>query len=114
MALSPEIIAELKEKLLEEKKNLEGELGRLGKPTDIKGDFETKFDDIGSAPDENATEVEEYVDNLGVENTLEAQLKDIDDALAKMEEGKYGVDEYTGKEISIDRLRAYPAARTAL
>ena len=114
MALSPEILAELKATLLEEKSRLETELGRFAKATDTEGNFETKFDDIGDSPDENATEVEEYVDNLGVENTLETQLKDVTEALARMEVGTYGVDEVSGKDISVERLRAYPGARTAI
>lgn len=114
MALSSEILTELKQKLLDEKTRLEGELRAFAKPTGTAGDFETKFDDIGVAPDENATEVEEYVDNLGVESSLEAQLKDVLYALERMDKGSYGLDETTGKEISLERLRAYPAARTAL
>ena len=59
-------------------------------------------------------EVEDYVDNLGVETTLEKELKDVMDALAKLEKGTYGLCETSGQEIALDRLRAYPAARTAL
>lgn len=114
MALSPEIIEELKQKLLAEKKQLESELEKFAKPTGASGSFETTFDNIGTDPDDNATEVEEYVDNLALENTLESQLKDVNDALRRMEEGSYGTDETTGKEISLERLRVYPAARTAL
>ena len=114
MALTKEQLSQLKAKLLEEKKHLEGELLRIAKPTGAQGDFETIFDDIGKSPDDNASEVEEYVDNLGLEANLEGQLKDVSDALARMEQGTYGQDEKTGKEISLERLQAYPAARTAL
>jgi len=69
---------------------------------------------IGTDPDDNATEVEGYVDNLGLETNLEAQLKDANDALDKMSKGTYGVCEITGEEINVDRLKAYPSARTAL
>ncbi len=44
---------------------------------------------------------------------LTAELKDVDDALKKMAEGKYGKDEETGKRIPLNRLLANPAARTA-
>ncbi len=112
MALDTAVLAELKEKLLAEKTRLETELGRFAKPTGAEGDYETNFEDIGTDPDENASEVEEYVDNLGLENNLEGQLRDVNDALAKMERGTYGVCEKTGQEIGLDRLRVYPAART--
>lgn len=112
MALDAAMIAELKDKLLVEKSRLEGELSRIGNPTGVEGDYETKFEDLGNDEDENASEVEEYVDNVAVEGTLETQLKDVNDALAKMEAGNYGICEKTGEAIPVERLQAYPAART--
>lgn len=114
MALDTETLARLKEKLLSEKSHLEQELSRFAKPTGVPGNYETKIDDMGTDPDENASEVEEYVDNLALEQTLETQLKDVNDALSKMETGTYGICEKTGKEISLERLEVYPGARTAL
>jgi RNA polymerase-binding transcription factor DksA len=114
MAFDKNILAELKEKLLVEKARLEGELSRFAKPTDAVGNYETQMEEIGTDPDENATEVEGYVDNLALEDNLEGQLRDVNDALAKMEKGVYGICEKTGKEIALDRLEAYPAARAAI
>lgn len=114
MALDTETLAQLKAQLLSEKSRLEGSLLRFADATGTAGNYETRIDDMGTDPDENASEVEEYVDNLGLEQTLEAQLKDVNDALEKMEKGLYGICEATGKEIGQDRLRAYPGARTAL
>lgn len=114
MTLDPAIVDELKEKLLAEKARLEGELVRFAKPTGAEGDYETRFEDMGTDPDENASEVEEYVDNLALESNLENHLKDVNDALAKIAKGTYGICEKTGEMISVERLRAYPAARTAI
>lgn len=114
MALDTQTLVRLKEKLLEEKGRLEKDLSRFAKPTGAIGSYETQIDDMGTDPDENASEVEEYVDNLALEQTLEAQLKDVNDALTKMDAGTYGICEETGKEISLERLEAYPGARTAL
>jgi DnaK suppressor protein len=113
MALDQATLSTLKEKLLAEKARLESELGRFASATG-EGNYETRMGDMGTDEDENASEVEEYVDNLGLEQNLEAQLKDVRDALAKMEAGTYGVCEATGQAIETDRLVAYPAARTAL
>lgn len=111
MTLDQNIIEELKQKLIVEKARLEEELGKFAKKTS-EGDFKTKFpDDIGNEQGENAIEVEQYADNLGLEQSLEAQLRDVIDALAKMEVGTYGVDEETGEDIALARLQAYPAAR---
>lgn len=113
MSIEPQVLEELKSKLLQEKENLKEELGRFASPTETEGDFKTNFpDDLGNRRDENATEVEEYADRLGLEKSLETQLNDILDALKKMEEGTYGVDENTGEEIKLERLQVYPAART--
>lgn len=114
MSLDTQTLTRLKEKLLLEKSHLEGELSRFANPTGTAGSYETRIEDMGTDPDENASEVEEYVDNLGLEQNLEAQLKDVADALAKMDAGTYGICEETGKEIAPDRLEVYPAARTAL
>ena len=112
MALDTNVLAELKEKLRAEKARLEEELGRFAKPTGADGNYATQFENIGTDPDENASEVEEYVDNVAVEGSLETELGDVNAALAKMEMGTYGICEKTGQEIPLDRLRAYPAART--
>ncbi len=114
MALDTALLAVLKEKLLEEKSRLEAELGRFAKSTGVEGSYETQIENIGTDPDENATEVEGYVDNLALENNLEGQLRDVTDALHKMEQGTYGICENTSKEINPERLKVYPAARTEI
>ena len=114
MVLDAVFLAEQKARLLEQKNRLESELGRFAKPTENKGDFETQMEDLGRGEDESALEVEDYVDNLGVEATLEKELSDILLALGKLEDGTYGICEESGEEIDIERLKAYPAARTAV
>ena len=113
MTIDNKILEDLKEKLLEEKTRLENELSQFARKTDKEGEFETKFpEDVGNEQSENAVEVEEYANNLALEKALETQLKDVLDALEKMEKGIYGKDEETGEDIDIERLKAYPAART--
>lgn len=112
--LSEKIIQELKEKLLEEKGKIEKSLSVLGKPTKKEGDYETAFKEIGTDLDENASEVEEYVDDLAVEQSLEAQLKELNEALKEIEDGTYGICKNCGETMSLERLRVYPAARTCI
>ncbi len=114
MALDTTTLAQLKERLLADKARLEEELTRFAQPTGTPGDYETKFEVIGSDPDENASEVEAYADNLSLEGTLEDNLRDVNDALSKMVAGTYGVCEKTSKEIPLERLQANPAARTVI
>jgi RNA polymerase-binding protein DksA len=112
--INEELRAELKTKLEEEKAKLEDEIGKIAKPTGTSGDFETKFDEIGTDKDDSATEVEEYTDNLAVETSLESQLKDVIDALKRMEDGTYGICENCHEEIDIERLRIYPSAKVCI
>lgn len=112
--INEEMKAELKAKLEEEKAKLEKELGNIAKPTGTPGDFETKFEEIGTDKDDNATEVETYADNLSVETSLENQLKDVREALKKMENETYGICENCHQEIDAERLRIYPAAKVCI
>jgi len=115
MTLDPKTITELKNQLLKEKEELERDLARIARPVDKKeGDYETTFDDIGSDREDNATEVDQYSDNLPVETTLEHRLQDIMDALKRMENGTYGICDNCKKEIDVERLKANPAARTCI
>lgn len=118
MAIDKQTIEELKTMLLQEKQELEENLGKIAKPVEgTKGDYETTFDQLGNDPDENATEVSEYSDNLAVETTLEKRLQDINEALQRIEDGTYGTCsncEGGEQEISIERLRANPAAKTCI
>lgn len=114
MPLDNAVIEEFKNKLLEEKRRLSDELGRIGTKIGSTDTYKTSFNEIGTGEDENASEVEEYTDNLALENSLEKQLKEIDEALLKIENRTFGFCDNCGKEIGIERLRAYPAAKTCL
>lgn len=111
MSIEQQILDELKESLIKEKKRIQEELGRIAKPTKNPDDYNTTFDNIGDDEDENATEVEEYTDNLALESVFEKQLKEISDALDKIANDNYGKCENCKADIPLERLRAYPAAK---
>jgi len=115
MALDKKTIEGLKSELLKEKEELERDLARIARPVDKKeGDYETSFVDIGSDREDNASEVEQYTDNLPVEITLEKKLKDVLDALERIEKGTYGICENCNQEIDLERLRVNPSAKTCI
>jgi len=64
--------------------------------------------------DENdaADRFEDFEERTSIVNTFQARLTDINDALKKIEEGKYGMCEVSGEPIEEARLEANPAART--
>jgi len=109
--LGQELIKELKEKLLKEKGVVLGELEGLAKKDD-HGDWKTQYKDIGSDWDENAQEVTEYATNIPIEETLAKRLKNIEEALARMERNEYGFCSQDGEPIPPDRLRANPETTT--
>jgi len=108
-------LEELKKSLQEEKKDLEENLKKIAKPINIQeGDYETSFEDIGTDKNDSATEVDQYTQNLSVENALEKKLQDVLDALEKIEKGNYGKCEKCGKDIPLERLVANPSARICM
>ena len=114
MTYSNEFLVEAKARLEEEKARLEKDLSRFAKANETEGSYTTTFQDMGSDEDEQASEVEQYVDDIALESNLESQLKDVLDALLKIADGKYGICEETGEMISEERLRVYPQARTVV
>ncbi len=89
--------------LEEERSQLRRALGHL---------TETEIEDgaiAGSADAaaESATADEE----LELRAELEAQLTEVDAALARIDDGSYGIDEVTGEPIDPARLDAIPTAR---
>jgi RNA polymerase-binding transcription factor DksA len=104
-----------KQKLEEEKKLLEGELGGLGRKDKITGEWEA-VPEAQTAPeaDENdlADRAENFEERSSLVVTLETRLSDITQALDAIEDGTYGVCKSCGKKIEDDRLEANPAAAT--
>jgi 16S rRNA (guanine(527)-N(7))-methyltransferase RsmG/RNA polymerase-binding protein DksA len=45
---------------------------------------------------------------------LQGRLEEVEAALKRIEEGSYGICEKTGRPIPVERLEAYPAARTVV
>ena len=106
------LLQKLMEKLEKNKEKLERELkGFAEKDKKLKGDWDTRYPKFnGGKLEEEADEVEEYSNLLPIENTLELELKKVNQALEKMKKGKYGVCEKCHHPISEDRLKVYPRA----
>ncbi len=110
-------LAELKKSLLEKREKIQTDLEVFSKKEKgVKGDYATKFDQIGDRPEENASEVEVYENDLGVEHSLEKDLEAINEALENIENGSYGVCTNCGEAQNIDmaRLKAFPEAKTCI
>jgi RNA polymerase-binding protein DksA len=104
-----------KKKLEEEKKLIEDELSSLGRMDKETGDWEAiPQEQTAPEADENdmADRTEDYEERSSTMDTLETRLKDINEALTKIETGNYGICESCGKPIEQDRLEANPSAKT--
>jgi DnaK suppressor protein len=114
-------IEKLKQRLEEEKKNLEAQLKQFAEKDKIlKEDWDTRFplfdgQEVGSAALEQAAdEIEEYGNLLPVEHGLELKLKDVNEALEKIKKGTYGICEKCGKKIPVKKLLAMPETKFCL
>ena len=116
--MTQEQIEELREKLLKEKERIEGELSEFAKKDpNEEGNWNAKHPDFKDdlvELDEEADEVEEYLVELPLERSLETRLLDINSALKKIKSGEYGKCIECKEEISYERLRANPEAKTCI
>ncbi len=109
--LDKKTIEELKKGLQDRKNQILEDLEDVAeKDTHESDGVSAKFPEYGDKSDENAQEISEYSTNLATEKVLEKTLRDIDSALARIEEGTYGVCKYCGQPIGEKRMRARPVA----
>ncbi len=105
----------IKEKLLDRKHELEAELKEVtGTVPSTNGEAAASFPDYGNDDDENSAEVETFTTNLSLEKVLASSLRDIESALARIENGTYGICKYCGKPIDERRLLARPASSSCI
>ena len=105
-----------KDKLEEELILVEKELNDVGRRNpDNKEDWEaepTEMNHESADSNETADNIEEFEGNTAVLKELEMRYNDVKDALAKIENGTYGMCEISSEPIEEERLIANPAART--
>lgn len=105
-------------KILEDKKaeiikQLEG-IGTRAKGAEVN--FDADFPDYGNSNsiEDNASEVTDYTTNLSVEGELEGDLRDVESALRRVDEGVYGQCKYCKKDIEIERLKIRPESTSCV
>jgi DnaK suppressor protein len=106
---TPEFVEEMKSLLEKEGERLKSDLEAIANRSG--DDYKAKFPDYGRNDEDNATEMGDYAATVSTESTLEERLHNIEDALERIEQGKYGVT-VEGDLIPQDRLQANPAATT--
>lgn len=107
----------------EARNRLEVERGRLldarsDLESDVKqeagGEDLSELSSVDQHPADQATETFEREKDLSILGSTDEQLRDIDLAFARIENGSYGSCEVCGRSIGEERLRAKPAARLCI
>lgn len=115
-SLDKKSLAELKTMLQSELDVLNSELSSIGVQNTITGDWSAVPVETDGEAESDYTDQADYVEDFESRSArvgeIEKKYKDVVDALAKMEDGTYGICEKSGKPIELDRLMANPAART--
>lgn len=96
-----EVTLKEQSRLLEERAQIEEELGNLRELMQAEVDVE---------PDEGDAEIFEREKNAALIAVLERKLQDIDSALRSIEKGQYGICERCGQPIEAERLEVKPDA----
>ena len=109
--------AVFKKKLEEELSLVEKELSELGFKNTETGEWEATGHTLEvmspmADPNEAADQLEEYQERREETDALQARHSEIKHALAKIENGKYGLCEVDNQPIEMERLEVNPAART--
>ena len=120
--LDQQTLSELETALLKERDLLTKELETIAVPDpNLKGDWDVKHEEWGEnqitseeelEAGESVNESDEDMKNKALSDRLELRLKEVNDALKRVEGGTYGICETCRKEIPLDRLKANPAAKT--
>lgn len=120
--LDKNTLEELKTALLKERDLLTKELETIAAPDpNLPGDWDVKHEEWGEdqitsseelETGESVNESDEDMKNKALSDRLELRLKEVNDALKRMEGGAYGICETCQQPIDIERLKANPAANT--
>ena len=120
--LDQNTLQELKTALLKERDLLTKELETIAAPDpNVEGDWDVKHEEWGEdqitsseelETGESVNESDEDMKNKALSDRLELRLKEVDDALKRMEGDTFGICETCKQPIDVERLKANPAANT--
>jgi DnaK suppressor protein len=110
--LTPAVLEELRTALLRRQADLQGQIADLQQNVRARPD---PLDDIAiDAPGDRgdaSVDLQDFDDTHQLVLDLQAQLAEVEHALAKFDAGTYGICERCGRPIPLARLRVLPEAR---
>ncbi|MDO8669542.1 MAG: TraR/DksA C4-type zinc finger protein [Candidatus Buchananbacteria bacterium] len=111
-SMDKQLFKDIKKQLEERKEVVMGQLGSIGHQEKSEPgeeiNFNADFPQYGESAEDNAVEVADYAKNLSVERELEKELRDIEKAIKKIDDGTYGICNHCGQPIEAERLRVRP------
>jgi RNA polymerase-binding transcription factor DksA len=108
--MDPEVA---RERLEAERARVEGLIEVKRNELDAENDSDdSELADYDQHPADSGSDTFEREQDLSILDGLEAELAEIEAAIARVDEGTYGIDEVTGEPIDPERLDAVPYART--
>lgn len=115
MALSVEQTNGLRARLEEERARIRIDLdGLAAEIVDLGQSQAIEAGGAGNHLADDATDVMEQEKDLALRQNLEDRLRDIEQALDRMERGTYGICENCGRPIAPERLEVLPWARLCI
>ena len=109
--LTPEQLNELRVRLEQDRASLQAEIDDLQTEfVNAENNYDPEFSGYGNHMAETGTEIFDQERGVAIQQSLKAQLAEVEHALAKFEDGTYGICENCGKPISFERLQAWPQA----
>ncbi len=115
--INSDTLIQLRTLLEAEQISLSKELSNIGIKNPITEDWQavpmTTDGDADADYSDQADYIEDFESRIARLGEMEVRLKDVNDALEKMNDGTYGICEISGEPIELDRLHANPAARTS-
>lgn len=108
---SKEFLNETKTALEEIKLRLERQLKEIVGNDIGKGNA---FPNFGDGEDESAEEVATYDANLQLSDSMQSEMRDVNESLHRIEVGTYGICKYCQKPIDEHRLRARPTSSSCV
>lgn len=100
--LSSDVLSDLRAELQEEQARLQRQLGELD-----SDEFDENFADSGQVAAEQG-------EHRTLAGALAEQLAEVEQALARMDDGTYGTCEVGDEPIPLARLEAVPTARVCI
>lgn len=110
--LTKNYLAEIKKRLINYRQSLEKELAKIGKKG--KRGYRPSFPKYGRQEDENILEIEDFAENVSIEEKLNRLLDETKQAIKRIKEDKYGQCQKCGRTIKAGRLKIYPIATSCV